>query len=57
MQIRDEKQSEALPGLRTEVRLGAEKQTQALQAVSDKMSQLMEVRERLAVLKDRAKRA
>ncbi|HEX4154770.1 MAG TPA: hypothetical protein VHY48_04075 [Acidobacteriaceae bacterium] len=42
--------------LRTEMRIRDEKQTQALQALSDKLGVLIEVRERLAVLEDRAKR-
>ncbi len=44
-------------GLRVEMRLRDEKQSQSIQALSDKLGTLMEVRERLAVLEDRAKRA
>ena len=43
--------------LRVEMRPRNDRQTQALQAVSDKIGTLMEVRKRLAVLDDRAKRA
>jgi hypothetical protein len=42
--------------IRTEIRIRDEKQTQAIQALSDKLGILLEVRERLAVLEDRAKR-
>ena len=43
--------------LRVETRLRDDKQSQALQAISDKMGTLLEVRERLAVLEAGAKRA
>lgn len=43
--------------LRAELRIRDERQTGAIQAISDKLSTLMEVRERLAVLEDRTKRA
>ncbi len=43
--------------LRVELRLRDDKQSQALQAISDKMGTLMEVRERLAVLEAGARRA
>ena len=43
--------------LRVELRIRDERQTQAMQALSDKMGTLMEVRERLAVLEAGAKRA
>ena len=46
-----------IEGLRTEMRLRDEKQTQALQALSDKVGYALDIRERLAVLEDRAKRA
>ena len=38
------------------MKLRDEKQTQAIQALSDKVGLMMEVRERLAVLEDRAQR-
>ena len=43
--------------LRSELRIRDERQTGAIQAISDKLSTLMEVRERLAVLEGRTKRA
>ena len=43
--------------LHTELRIRDDRQTQALQALSDKLGTLMEVRERLAVLEAGAKRA
>jgi ferritin-like metal-binding protein YciE len=43
--------------LRTEMRLRDEKQTQALQAISDEVGYAMDVFERLAVLEDRGSRA
>ena len=42
--------------MRVEMRLRDYKQSQALQAISDKMGTLMEVRERLAVLEAGARR-
>ncbi len=49
LRLRDEKQTQALYAL-------SERQTQAFNVLSEKMGTLMEVRERLAVLEDRAKR-
>ena len=49
MRIRDERQSEALQALRTETGLRFDQ-------INDKLGTLLEVRERLAVLEDRAKR-
>lgn len=68
MRLRDEKQTEATHALRGELRSGLdalriemqirdEKQTASNQALSDKLGVLIEVRERLAVLEDRAKRS
>ena len=42
--------------LRTEIRLRDEKQSQAIQALSDKLGYAIDIRERLAVLEDRGKR-
>ncbi len=42
--------------IRTELRLRDEKQAQAIEALSDKVGYMLHVRERLAVLEDRAKR-
>lgn len=42
--------------LKTEMRLRDEKQSQAGQALSEKLGYAIDVRERLAVLEDRAKR-
>lgn len=46
-----------LDSLRTEMQIRDDKQTASNQALSDKLGLLIEVRERLAVLEDRAKRA
>jgi hypothetical protein len=45
-----------IEALRTEMRLRDEKQAQALQALSEKVGYALDIRERLAVLEDRAKR-
>jgi hypothetical protein len=42
--------------IRTELRLRDEKQSQAIQALSDKIGYALDIRERLAVLEDRGKR-
>jgi hypothetical protein len=46
-----------LDSVRTEMRLRDEKQTQALQALSDKLAYAIDIRERLAVLEDRSSRS
>jgi capsule polysaccharide export protein KpsE/RkpR len=43
--------------VRTEMRLRDEKQTQAIQALSDKLGYAIDIRERLAVLEDRSARS
>lgn len=45
-----------IDGLRIEIRLRDEKQSQAIQALSDKIGYALDIRERLAVLEDRANR-
>lgn len=47
----------SIAALRDEMRLRDEKQTQAIQNLSDKLGYMMDVRERLAVLEDRVPRA
>ena len=42
--------------IKNELRLRDEKQAQAMEALSDKVGYMLNVRERLAVLEDRAKR-
>jgi hypothetical protein len=46
----------SVDSLRTEMRLRDEKQSQAIQALSDKIGYALDIRERLAVLEDRANR-
>ena len=46
-----------IDGLRVELRLRDEKQSQSINALSDKIGILMEIRERLAVLEDRKERS
>jgi len=43
--------------VRTEMRLRDEKQSQAIQALSDKLAFAIDIRERLAVLEDRSARS
>jgi hypothetical protein len=43
--------------VRTEMRLRDEKQSQAIQALSDKLGYAIDIRERLAVLEDRSARS
>jgi hypothetical protein len=43
--------------IRTEMRLRDEKQSQATQALSDKLAYAIDIRERLAVLEDRSARS
>jgi len=46
-----------LEAVRVEMRLRDEKQSQAIQALSEKLSYAIDIRERLAVLEDRSARA
>jgi hypothetical protein len=45
-----------LDSVKTEMRLRDEKQSQAIQALSDKLGYAIDIRERLAVLEDRSAR-
>jgi hypothetical protein len=49
--------STGLEAVRTEMRLRDEKQSQAIQALSDKLGYAIDIRERLAVLEDRSTRS